>query len=164
MPELPLHDQLIDAVAAELTGKDKQRITPKLRGLKGAARVAFMDSVLQGALSTGFGNFTSQELAVVTGLASPALDRLTGRGTTELPASQVQAQWVVNLNGARRALRGLPHSQGGVFAEHLEAIGDEAHAQIVALTKGRGQVKGDVRKAMGGAQKLIVECLRGFVI
>lgn len=163
MPELPLHDQLIDAVVAGLTGKDKQKITPKLKGLKGPARVAFMDSVLTGALSTGFGNFTPEELLVVTGLATSALDRLTSIGTTELPASQVRVQWVVDLSGARNALQELPDPRAKSFVGYLDSLGERAHAQVVAVTKGHGQVDTGVRKAMGGAQKLIVECLRGFV-
>lgn len=164
MPELPLHDQLIDAVVAGLDGDHKRKLTPKLKGLKPADREAFADSILNGAPLTSFGNLTPKELTVVTGLAAPALNQLTGSGgATETPRRPAQSSWVVDLHGARSALRALPHPQASSFADHLGSIEATARTQVIALTKGHGQVDTGVRKAMGGAQKLIVECLRGFV-
>lgn len=164
MPELPLHDQLIDAVVSGLDGENKRKLTPKLKGLRPDARAAFLDSILEGTLLTNFGNFTPKELSIVTGLAAPALNQLTSIGTTELPASQVKIQWVVDLGGARNALQGLPDPQTKSFVDYLDSLGERAHAQVVAVTKGHGTVEKGMFSAMGRARRSIIDCLQGFVI
>ncbi len=125
--------QFIEGIVAALPLKDKGRMAPRVRALKGNAGL-LADALLdEGAVIQPFAGFSRNETIALFEAAKGALESVTA--STPVSTAPVKTGWSGNVGDLVVALNTIPEGLGARFATALETH-DDPHAQVFILATG----------------------------